>query len=60
MKVRAGRGVDRFVVFVFPPHLKCFANNTLIDVEKKEDVSLPFLFQLCDISKQEKAHIDSF
>lgn len=37
-----------------------FANNILIDVEKKEDVFLPFLFQLYDINKQEKAHIDSF
>lgn len=62
--------VDRFVVFVSPPPIwngvttapfGCsFANNILIDVEKKEDVFLPFLFQLYDISKQEKAHIDSF
>lgn len=61
--------VDRFVVFVPPPiwngvttaPFGCsFANNILIDVEKKEDVFLPFLFQLYDISKQEKAHIDSF
>lgn len=56
--------VDRFVVFVPPiwngvttaPFRCSFANNILIDVEKKEDV----LLQLYDISKQEKANIDSF